>query len=99
MLLLSVVNFCLKKIVEMDGGQNLEVVSVINRNMYVDDFMKLIEIVIDVIVLVNKVCEQFSKGGFYLIKWCSNDRRVIVVILELERVKIVVNLEFEQFLI
>lgn len=57
MLLLSVVNFCLKKIVMMEEQQNLEVVNVIDRNMYVDDFMKFIEIVVDVIFLVNKVSE------------------------------------------
>lgn len=56
-LLLSVVNFCLKKIVMMEEQQNLEVVNVIDRNMYVDDFMKFIEIVVDVIFLVNKVSE------------------------------------------
>lgn len=92
----SVVNFCLKKTAEMDGGQNSEVASVINRNMYVDDLMKSTETVTDATVLANKVCEQLSKGGFHLTKWCSNDRRVIAAIPESERAKTVVNLELEQ---
>ena len=92
----SVVNFCLKKTAEMDGGQNSEVASVINRNMYVDDLMKSTETVTDAIVLANKVREQLSKGGFHLTKWCSNDRRVIAAIPESERAKTVVNLELEQ---
>ncbi|XP_066016134.1 uncharacterized protein [Pocillopora verrucosa] len=92
----SVVNLCLKKTAEMDGGQNSEVASVINRNMYVDDLMKSTETVTDAIVLANKVREQLSKGGFHLTKWCSNDRRVIAAIPESERAKTVVNLELEQ---
>lgn len=92
----SVVNFCLKKTAEMDGGQNSEVASVINRNMYVDDLMKSTETVTDAIVLANKVREQLSKGGFHLTKWCSNDRRVIAAIPESERAKTVVSLELEQ---
>ena len=36
----SIVNLCLKKAPEMDGGWNSEVANVIKRNMYVDDLMK-----------------------------------------------------------
>lgn len=39
------------------------------------------------------------KGGFRLIKWLSNDRDVLVEILEYERVSLVVNLDIEDLLI
>ena len=90
----SVVNLCLKKTAEMDGGWNSEVANVIKRNMYVDDLMKSTETTADAILLVHKVKEQLSKDGFHLTKWCSNDRRVPVVVSE--RAKSVINLELDQ---
>ena len=54
----SVVNLCLKKTAEMDGGWNSEVANVIKRNMYVDDLMKSTETTADAILLVHKVKEQ-----------------------------------------
>ena len=55
---------------------------VIKRNMYVDDLMKSTETTADAILLVHKLKEQLSKGGFHLTKWCSNDRRVLAVVPE-----------------
>ena len=92
----SIVNFCLKTTAEMDGGWNSEVANVIKRNMYVDDLMKSTETTADAILLVHKVKEQLSKGGFHLTKWCSNDRRVLAVVPQPERAKSVVNLELDQ---
>ena len=92
----SVVNLCLKKTAEMDGGWNSEVANVIKRNMYADDLMKSTETTADAILLVHKVKEQLSKGGFHLTKWCSNDRRVLAVVPEPERAKSVINLELDQ---
>ena len=92
----SVVNLCLKKTAEMDGGWNSEVANVIKRNMYVDDLMKSTETTADAILLVHKVKEQLSKGGFHLTKWCSNDRRVLAVVPRPERAKSVINLELDQ---
>ena len=93
----SVVNFCLKKTVEMDGEQNTDVaIKVIDKDMYVDDLMKSTETAADAISLASKVSKQLSKGGFHLTKWCSNDRRVIAAIKESERASAVVNLELEQ---
>ena len=92
----SVVNLCLKKTAEMDGGWNSEVANVIKRNMYVDDLMKSTETTADATLLVHKVKEQLSNGGFHLTKWCSNDRRVLAVVPQPERAKSVVNLELDQ---
>ena len=92
---LSVVNLCLKKTAEMDGGWNSEVANVIKRNMYVDDPMKSTETTADAILLVHKVKEQLSKDGFHLTKWCSNDRRVLAVVPQPERAKSVINLELD----
>lgn len=92
----SVVNLCLKKTAEMDGGWKSEVANVIKRNMYVDDLMKSTETTADATLLVHKVKEQLSKGGFHLTKWCSNDRRVLAVVPQPERAKSVVNLELDQ---
>ena len=92
----SVVNLCLKKTAEVDGGWNSEVANVIKRNMYVDDLMKSTETTADAILLVHKVKEQLSKGGFHLTKWCSNDRTVLAVVPEPERAKSVINLELDQ---
>lgn len=87
----SVVNLCLKKTAEMDGGWNSEVANVIKRTMYVDDLMKSTETTADAILLVHKVKEQLSKGGFHWTKWCSNYRRVLAVVPEPERAKSVIN--------
>ena len=92
----SVVNLCLKKTAEMDGGWNSEVANVIKRNMYVDDLMKSTETTADATLLVHKVKEQLSNGGFHLTKWCSNDRRVLAVVPQPERAKSVINLELDQ---
>ena len=64
----GLVNHCLKKTAEMDGGWNSEVANVIKRNMYVDDLLKSTETTGDAILLVHKVKEQLSKGGFHLTK-------------------------------
>ena len=92
----SVVNLCLKKTAEVDGGWNSEVANVIKRNMYVDYLMKSTETTAYAILLVHKVKEQLSKGGFHLTKWCSNDRTVLAVVPEPERAKSVINLELDQ---
>ena len=92
----SVVDLCLKKTAEMDGGWNSEVANVIKRNMYVDDLMKSTETRADAILLVHKVKEQHSKGGFHLTKWCSNDRRGLAVVPEPDRARPVINLELDQ---
>ena len=92
----SVVNLCLKKTAEMDRGWNSEVANVIKKNMYVYDLMKSTETTADAILLVHKVKEQLSKGGFHLTKWCSNDRRVLAVVPEPERAKSVINLKLDQ---
>ena len=84
------------KTAEMDGGWNSEVVNVIKRKMYVDDLIKSTETTADAILLVHKVKEKLSKGGFHLTKWCGNGRRVLAVVPEPERAKSVINLEFDQ---
>ena len=92
----SVVSLCLKKTAEMDGGWNSEVVNVIKRNKYVDDLMKSTETTADAILLVHKVKEKLSKGGFHLTKWCGDDRRFLAVVPEPERAKSVINLQLDQ---
>ena len=62
----SVVNLCLKKTAEMGGELDPGVANVIKRNMYVDDLMKSTETAAEAILLVRKVSDQLSKGGFHL---------------------------------
>ena len=80
----------------MDGGWNSEVANVIKRKRYIDDLMKSTKTTADAILLVHKVKEELSKGGFHLTKWCSYESQVLAIVPEPERAKSVINLELDK---
>ena len=56
---------------------NEEACKTIERNFYVDDFMKSTKTEADVILLVHKLIELLEREGFALNKWLSNSRIVL----------------------
>lgn len=51
------------------------------------------------VCLFGQLWELLLRGGFCFIKWISNDRNVIVIVLVTERVVSVVNLDLEDFFV
>lgn len=51
------------------------------------------------VCLFGQLWELLLRGGFCFIKWISNDRNVIVIVLVMERVFLVVNLDLEDFFV
>lgn len=66
------------------------------NNFYVDDCLKFVGIIEEVINIVYSLCKLFAFVGFRLIKWISNDRRVLEVIFVEERAKGVKNFDFDR---
>ncbi|XP_048586408.1 uncharacterized protein LOC116604491 [Nematostella vectensis] len=87
----SVVNYCLKKTIELKDNTNPEVSDAIVRNMYVDDLMKSTDTTENAVKLVSDIREVLDKGGFNLTKWCSNDKDVIASVPEKHRAKSMLN--------
>ena len=74
----SVANFCLKKTASIYGTEfDLDVVQTVERNTCVDDPMKSVDTASTAVGLLTQLRELLAKGGFRLIKWLSNDRRVL----------------------
>lgn len=98
--LFSCVNFCLKWVVEDSKGRfSDEVVNVVIKDFYVDDFVKFVRIVNEVSLLVNEVICLFSEVGFRFMKWMSNSWEVLFEIFDGEWVRLVLDLDFENFLV
>ena len=57
----------------------------VERNFYMDDFLKSVDSVTRAIKLCNELVELCQRGKFRLTKWISNDRRVIEKVPETER--------------
>ena len=63
--------------------------------MYVDDLMKSVSNTESASRLVSQLRELMKKGGFRLMKWISNDRKVLSEIPESETAKSVVSLDID----
>ena len=61
----------------------------------VDDLMKSVSNTESANRLVSQLRELMKKGGFRLMKWISNDRKVLSEIPESERAKSVVSLDID----
>ena len=92
----SCANFCLKK-TALTYGKELDpkVAETIQRNTYVDDFMKSVGMTEIAIKLVKQLRKLLKKGRFRLTKWLSNDREVLAEIPDNDRASSVVSLEID----
>ena len=92
----SCANLCLKKAASTNQEEfDPETVRTVERNMYIDDLMKSVSNTESASRLVSQLRELMKKGGFRLMKWISNDRKVLSEIPESETAKSVVSLDID----
>ena len=82
-----VANLCLKKTMELYDGDDPAVTVTVDRNMYVDEYIKSVDTEEDAIILVKSLRGLLERGGFHLTKWYSNSKRIMESIPESERPK------------
>ena len=68
----------------------------VKRKFFVDVCLKSVRRRHDIRLLVNMFTELFSRGGFSLRKWISNDREVLASIQPNQRAKSVANLDLKE---
>ena len=92
----SCASFCLKKTASDNQGDfDVETITTVDRNFYVDDCLKSVPTTDKAARLSGQLRELLSRGGFRLTKWISNDRNVIATVPVTERAPSVVNLDLE----
>lgn len=64
-----------------------EVTNTIQQNFYVNDCLKAVNSTEQALSLYQQPSELYTKGGFHLNKWISNDRTILSAIPEKDRVK------------
>ena len=74
----SCANFCLKRAAEDRKGRfSDEAVSAVDKDFYVDDFVKSVRTVSEASSLAGEVTCLLSEAGFRLTKWMNNSREVL----------------------
>ena len=92
----SCANFCLKRAAEDNKGNFSEdTVNAVNKDFYVDDFIKSVKTVEEARSLANEVTSLLAEAGFNLTKWMSNSRDVLSVIPEKERARPNLDLDLD----
>ena len=92
----SCVSFCLKKTASDNQGDfDVETITTVDWNFYVDDCLKSVPATDKAARLSGQLRGLLSRGGFRLTKWISNDRNVIATVPVTERAPSVVNLDLE----
>lgn len=74
-----------KIVLDNQGDFDGEIIDIVNCNFYVDVCLKFVLSIEKAVRLFGQLRELLSRGGFRFIKWCSNDRNLIVIILVIER--------------
>ena len=70
----SCANFCLKKVAEDHKGRfSDEAVGVVDKDFYIDDFVKTVRTVSE----ASSLACLLSEAGFRLTKWMTNSREVL----------------------
>ena len=88
----SCANYTLKKCAEDNENEyGKKVTEAIQKDFYVDDFVRSTDTQEEAIELAHGVRQVLSKGGFNLTKWISNEREVLQTIPEEHHVKEVKN--------
>ena len=92
----SCANFCLKRAAEDNKGNFSEdAVNAVNKDVYVDDFIKSVKTVEAARSLANEVTSLLAVAGFRLTKWISNSRDVLSVIPEEQRARPNLDLDLD----
>ena len=74
----SCCNFVLKYTANQQRAlYDVDIVEAVNKNFYVDDFLKSVPSVDDAVRIVNDVSKLLQAGGFYLTKWVSSASEVL----------------------
>ena len=73
-----------------------ETIQAVLKNFYADDCLKSAGTTEEAINIVHSLCKLLAFVGFDLIKWISNDRRVLEAIPVEERAKGVKNLDLDR---
>ena len=90
-------NFCLKRAAEEGRGRfSDDAVNAVNKDFYVDDFVKSVRTVNEASSLADEVTRLLSEVGFRLTKWMSNNRQVLSKIPEEERAKPTLDMDLEK---
>ena len=92
----SCASFSLKRTaLDNQGEFDSETTKTVSRNFYVDDCLKSVSTTEKAVRLSSQLRELLSRGGFRLIKWISNDRKLIATVPMTERAPSVVKLNLD----
>ena len=72
-----------------------EAIQTVLKNFYADDCLKAIVTTEEAINIVHSLCQLLALGGFQLMKWVSNDRRVLEAVPVEERAMGVKDLDLK----
>ena len=90
----SCANYALRRTAEDNRAEfSKEVVGCVQRDFYVDDFLKSVGSPQVAIRLISELSELLRLGGFHLTKWICNDRTVMKTVIESERAKVIKGLD------
>ena len=89
-------NYALHQVAKDNAVNNESVVRTVQRNFYMDDFLKSVRTPREAIEIYQKVRDILIKGGFNLTKWITSDDEVKSQIPETDRsTKVVKTFEAE----
>ena len=80
----SVAGFALRRTVDNKDDFPCDMVEIVNKDFYVDDFLKSFPNVECAITTSKQLQQLLRRGGFHLSKWISNSREVISAFPEYE---------------
>ena len=82
----SCANFALRKTAaDNQADFSNEAVRTVDRNFYVDDCLKSVDLEENAIHLSSELSQLLKRGGFRLTKWLSNKRKVVEAVSESDR--------------
>jgi len=73
-----------------------KVIDCVQRNFYVDDFLKSVPDEIEAAMVVSQLTQLLSRGGFHLTKWVSSSREVLRTVAEDDRAQDVKTLDLSR---
>ena len=93
----SCANYALKRTADDNHKDfDIEAVTTVKQNFYVDDCLKSVISEDAAIKLVDQLSQLLLKGGFRLTKWVSNSREVLKSIPDSEKVSDVKDLDLDR---
>ena len=84
-------NYALHQVAKDNAVNDENLVKAVQRNLYMDDFLKSVRTPQEAIEIYQKVRDILIKGGFKLTKWITSDEEVKSHIPETDRSKKVVK--------